>query len=735
MKLFQRTLLSFAGAIFLQALLAGTALAAIFGSMQSEDAAKELKSEAESAYGAFNAWKLAFWKDITELADDGRLSRLVEGSRSSPLDSFPVMESLRQRLVGSGAESVYIEDRTRGAGRFLYRDPHDSYAPDSSVLACGRPHPYIEIVSTAGGIWFTGVVRIAPRARRPLDVFLLKRIDENLVSHLSYDPMVAVVVSDGTMNVVRGNSGSAAGARGVMESADDFLALLKSRQLDISYVRFPRREGPAGGYAAVAQQSGPVTTPDGPKSLILSTVLSYRLYEERAARINGAVLTVSLIAAALTIAVALALARSIVDPVRRLTTAMRRMEKGDYGAEVLGRAGGEIGELLEGFNLMARKLEADKSELEAYIEEIEGLQLYRERVIDAIREGLAVVDAGGAIEGFNRAFAELFSPAPAGSPALGATDAALFDRELLGMVRDIALDPAAAGATLRRSSSGRTFDVKLYPLGAVPRQARGRCIVIVEDVSDRLAAEARMIQADRLASMSMLSAGVAHEINNPLSSILSNVQNLMSEMPGGESGEALRIVERETRRIARIVRQLLDFSAPRYPGAARFEYPPRCSPSTVIADLVILVGYPFRAEGSVRIVQDIAADCPDAAITEDELKQVLLNLIKNALESIDGRGKIVVRAAAVPEGVELSVTDSGPGIPEEALGRIFDPFFTTKEHNGGEPAGIGLGLSVVYGIVTTRGGRITAENDSTGQGGAVLRVVLPAAAEAQGGMT
>ncbi|MGO8695931.1 MAG: sensor histidine kinase [Rectinemataceae bacterium] len=612
MKLFQRTLLSFAGAIFLQAALAGAALATIFGSMQTEDAARELKTEAESAYGAFNAWKLAFWKDINELAENGRLLHLVESARLSPSDVYAVEEALRQGLAGSGAESVFVEDGFSGRGRFLYRDPHDRGAPDGSRLSVARAHPYIEIVSTPEGLWFVGVVRIAPAARRPLDVFLLKRIDENLVSQLSYDPMVAVVVSDGIRNILGRYPGASGDGRHPLENAGDFIGRIAGMRPENSYVLFPRRDGPAGSYAAVLQQSGSVSTPGGEATLTVSTVLSYELYEVRASRINGAVLAVSLIVAAFTIAAALALTRSIVDPVRRLSAAMRCVEEGDYGAAVQGRAGGELGELLTGFNGMARKLEADKSELDAYM-------------------------------------------------------------------------------------------------------------------SQRLAAEARMIQADRLASMSMLSAGVAHEINNPLSSILSNVQNLISEAPEGESVEALRIVERETKRIARIVRQLLDFSAPRYPGASSSEPFPRCSPAAVIDDLVILVGYPFRAEGRIRIVQDVAADCPDAAIAEDELKQVLLNLMKNALESIGERGTIVVGASAAPEGVELSVSDDGPGIPEEALGKIFDPFFTTKASRAEGAVGIGLGLSVVYGIVTTRGGRISAENDPKGSGGAVLRVLLPAA--------
>lgn len=732
MKLFQRTLLSFAGAIFLQAVLAGAALAAIFGSMQTEDAARELKTEASAAYDVFNAWKLAFWKDVNDLVDDGRLEQLVAASESSPLRVFAVEERLRQGLIGSGAESVYIKDERSGAGRFLFRDPRDRYAPDGDRLACRRSHPYIDMVSTAGGLWFVGVVRIAPRARLPLDVFLLKRIDEALASQLSYDPMVAVIVSDGMRDIVGRYSSSrpAAGGEPWLENAQSFLKDVSSKRQENSYTLYPWHKGPGGGYAGVVQQSGLVATPDGEAPLVLSTVLTYEAYEARAVRLNGAVMVISLIVAAFTILIALALTRSIVGPIRRLSTAMRCIEEGDYGATAQGPAAGEISDLFAGFNGMARKLETDKSELDVYIEEIEGLREYAERIIDAIHEGLAVVDPEGKIESANRAFAALFGLERPEGLVLSGLANGVFDGALMDSLRATALSTAVHGPTLRRGAHGRSFDIKLYPLGAAPRHGRSRCIVIVEDVSERLASEARVIQADRLASMSMLTAGVAHEINNPLSSILSNVQNLMSENDGGEGDEALRIVERETKRIARIVRQLLDFSTPRYRILTTDAISARCSPAAVIGNLVLLVGYPFRAEARVEIVQNVDPDCPDVAIGEDELTQILLNLMKNALEAIGGEGRIEVRGARAPQGVELSVTDSGPGIPEDIIGRIFDPFFTTKNSGAQGDVGVGLGLSVVYGIVTTRGGSIRAENSpaSVGRGrGATLRVFLPAA--------
>jgi two-component system NtrC family sensor kinase len=119
-------------------------------------------------------------------------------------------------------------------------------------------------------------------------------------------------------------------------------------------------------------------------------------------------------------------------------------------------------------------------------------------------------------------------------------------------------------------------------------------------------------------------------------------------------------------------------------------------------------------------------DLPDAAISEDELKQILLNLLKNALQAVGGEGLVRVETRLARGRVEISVADSGPGIPEDVIGRIFDPFYTTKHAQDGEgAAGIGLGLSVTYGIVTKRGGSIRAANEEGG--GAVFLVTLPAA--------
>jgi len=615
MKLFRRTLLSFAGVIVLEAGLASMAIATVVGSMQMDDAGREIRDEARGAFDSLNSWKLAFWKRINELAEDDDLRAAIAASRSSPADDRSVIVALRERLSYSGAGAVLLVDARRGLSRLLVFDPSEQQIPDNRRFVVRLPHPYIEVVSAPEGFWFSGEVRLAPDSPRPLDVFLLKRIDRRLVGQLSWDPMVLEAVTDGTRTVVGAvaSTSSRREENALAATMANFLDYLGRFRRAGAWLSVPRLEGPSGGYGAISQVSGTAMAEEGERPFSLLIVLSLADYARRTARVNEAVLAASLLATLVTILLAFVLSRSIASPIRRLVGAMDRIGEGDYRISVKGPVTGEIGELLDGFHSMARKLENDRLELDARI---------------------------------------------------------------------------------------------------------------------------------------------AHEINNPLSSILSNVQNLIEEGVGDEDEtEVLRLVERETRRIARIVRQLLSSSASAPGRVAEGADAIRCSPNEVARELVRLVGRPYRKEGRIRIELDADPDCPDAAIGEDELKQVLLNLVKNALRAVGGEGTVVVGTRRVPEGVLMSVSDSGGGIPDELLGRIFDPLFSAHREAGGRgrdreaaagssaPAGAkdlgdegtGLGLSVVWGIATGRGGSVTAVNDDhavEGRRGAVLRVVLPAAKEA-----
>jgi PAS domain S-box-containing protein len=728
MKLFQSTLLSFIGVISLQAVLTGAALSSIFGSMQGEDAARELSSEAANAYESFNAWKLAFWKDINEISEDPALVRAVERAAGSTARDRSVLGALSRHLAASAAVAVAVRDESLGDSRYLESGPDDAVLPDASSFSVQKKHPYVEILSSMGGLWFLGTVRIgqapAGTSGKGLDVFLLKRIDDALLGKLSYDPMVAldVAVPKVGPSITGIYAGTAASVRAGGQALDFARIIADRASGSRAYVVFPRMTWRGVSYSAVVQQTGSVALTGGERPVILAAVLSLAGYTARAATLQRSVLAVTVLVVAFTIVIAFVLSRSIVSPIRLLSTAMRRIEGGDFRAEVRGPGSGELGELLFGFNDMARKLAADKLELETHIAEIVGLKERGDGIIESIREGLAVIDADGRIESANSSFRSLFGSASAAPGAcIADIDRGPFDDSIVAAAQEALRHKESRGDITRRAPDGRSFEIKLYPLVAAIRPDEARCIVVVEDVSERLAYEERAIHAEKLASIGMLSAGIAHEINNPLSSILANVGNAISESSDPEAVASLRVVESETLRIARIVRQLLDFSAPRGSAECADGACPRCDPNAVVNELVRLVGYPFKGERRIDFLEVLEPDCPEAAIAEDELKQVILNLFKNALYAVGDSGCIWVETRSAADSVEIAVADDGPGIPDAMIGRIFDPFFTTKAGEGGA----GLGLSVAYGIVTKRGGSIRAANETNG--GALFVVTLPAA--------
>jgi signal transduction histidine kinase len=230
---------------------------------------------------------------------------------------------------------------------------------------------------------------------------------------------------------------------------------------------------------------------------------------------------------------------------------------------------------------------------------------------------------------------------------------------------------------------------------------------------------AQLIHAEKLSAVGKLASGVAHEINNPLTTILGQAHLLLSK-PASEVPphvrERLTIVTEEASRAARIVQDLLLFAR---------QHPPErrpCSLAEQVRRVLDLKGYQLQQDG-VRVVTELAPS-PNALGDENQLQQVLLNLVQNAHQAMANRpGEQVLTVRVWPAGrnVCLEVRDTGPGIPEEIMPRIFDPFFTTKPPGEGS----GLGLSVSYGIVTALGGVLRAENRP--EGGAAFVLELPSA--------
>ncbi len=230
---------------------------------------------------------------------------------------------------------------------------------------------------------------------------------------------------------------------------------------------------------------------------------------------------------------------------------------------------------------------------------------------------------------------------------------------------------------------------------------------VAERTRDLLAAKAEVAQGEKLASIGVLASGVAHELNNPLTGVLTFASLLRKKaLEGTEDAEDLDLVIRETKRCASIIRRLLDFAREKVPVKGYFDL------NQVLVDTVRFVERPVSLQ-QIEIKTALAPNIPNVWGDADLIKQVVLNLLVNAQQAIDGSGNIFVQSRSVapdraqnPSTVEVLVRDTGCGIPQANLERIFDPFFTSKEVG----KGTGLGLSVSYGIVKAHGGRITVES-------------------------
>jgi two-component system, NtrC family, sensor kinase len=243
---------------------------------------------------------------------------------------------------------------------------------------------------------------------------------------------------------------------------------------------------------------------------------------------------------------------------------------------------------------------------------------------------------------------------------------------------------------------------------------------LVKDIEERRLMEQQIAQADKLASLGQLSAGVAHEINNPLGIILGYTQMLLREMPpGSQNAEDLKIIEKHVKTCKTIVKDLLNFA--RSSATSDKAYQIR----VIIDDVLDFVQQHTDLEKH-RIVREYDADTPAMLLDEKKIKQVFVNLILNAVHAVGDEGTINIstRYDAKKKTVSVKVRDDGQGVAQKHLPRIFDPFFTTKPT--GE--GTGLGLSVSYGIVKNHGGDITVK--SAAGKGSTFTVRLPIRPEA-----
>ena len=360
--------------------------------------------------------------------------------------------------------------------------------------------------------------------------------------------------------------------------------------------------------------------------------------------------------------------------------------------------------------------------------EIEEQRRFMELTIDSLPMGVYVIDRDHRIQLWNRK-RETGLQGVSRDEAVGKPIFEILHRQPAGMLRTEFEDVFRTGDVQHLSmESSSTGELRYYRITKIPMRAAGaevtHVITIGEDVTEWRLAQERFAQAEKLAAVGQLAAGVMHEINNPLATIGICAESLGLALDdaraGGsaippESGEYLRIVESEVHRSKRIVDRLLEFSRPK-PLT-----PEPVDLNAVVEETLFLLKHHSRFKTFV-VVTDLAEPPPVARGNAEQLVQVLMALLLNAMDATAVPGEIHVRTDA-PRGarhVRLEVLDRGHGIPRSQLPRVFEPFYTTKAPG----RGTGLGLSICYGIVAEHGGRLEAE--STEGEGSVFRVLLPA---------
>jgi two-component system NtrC family sensor kinase len=347
--------------------------------------------------------------------------------------------------------------------------------------------------------------------------------------------------------------------------------------------------------------------------------------------------------------------------------------------------------------------------LSSQVEEVGRLQRYTQQIIESSPAAIAVVDSTGSLQSVNKAFGELVQGEPdvlVGQP---------FSRLL--PVDEL---PESQQGPRELSFRDATGEVRHLQISVAPfeEDQNGELrVIVLQDVSQRVAMENALKEQERLASLGMLAAGVAHEVNTPITGISSYAQMLLAETPEGDPRrELLEKVEKQTFRAARIVNNLLDFA--RKPDGEQASVPL----ATLLNECLVLLKERLvsknlhldwkQPEEEIRVKGNVG-----------ELQQVFTNLIVNAIDALEDGGQLKVQLEADARWVWASVEDNGHGIPMEDLEKIFQPFYSTKLAKGGT----GLGLSISYNIVHRHGGEIRVVSHS-GEGSRFI-VELPRVVE------
>lgn len=365
-------------------------------------------------------------------------------------------------------------------------------------------------------------------------------------------------------------------------------------------------------------------------------------------------------------------------------------------------------------NALVKELEKDRDRLKA---KLEVSQKYLNNILHTSETAIIVIDNKEKFTSWNKGAENIFGYTE--KEALGKPSSLLlpnadkyyqelnFIKENVKKSSDVLIID-----TERCTKDGRIIPVQLS-IARLPSkngEYSGRT-VIIKDVSLVKQLQQQIDQSEKLAVIGQLAAGIAHEIGNPLASISSLVQLIQRKNKDENLAEQLVIIKENIDRISKIVRELVDFSRPPSYEKVTIQI------TDIIKTAVGIVKYDKRVK-KVDFRTEFDFNMPLVKVVPDQLLQVFVNILINALDAINGTGNIFVKSFHDDDNIFISITDNGCGMDAETIGKIFDPFFTTKEVG----KGTGLGLSVSYSIIKKLNGEILVESEPNNGSTFIIRI-------------
>lgn len=698
MRFYVRTYLMIMLVILSSTLFSSILVRDIFLRTEQREISSQLKQEADTVNRNIHRKTQQFWQQLIEIDNH---NELITGIQNHTLSEEEILRKILSHIRPYGADFIITKkDDIHTIHQLSLNCPH----PDAVQAQRTRWHPSVRFEVFQSSLFKVGTLGIPIGESGFYDIFIMKEIDGQYCESLTYGT---------SSNVVLMHSGGPIIATLPVRSSPFELTAVQEASKQNNPLVFYDLDFEGKTYHMRFQH---VSRIEGTSSSLISAVL-YRsttleqMNIELQARMFLNLLAGALLASVITIFIS----RMVTKPMSRVHAAMGRIESRDYKVSltISKRQNREMKELYTNFNRMANQLYEDQEQQKQFIHEITLLKDFNEQIIESLEAGIATVTPEFIIDKHNIPFTAIFGYINSVNGAkLQEINSDCFSPRVMGRIAEIFTGKRFSYRQTRRLKFDRIVQLSFSSLSHSEDQTdEPRCLVVVEDITDKTKLEERMFQAERMNSLSILSAGVAHEINNPLGSVLINVQGMIDIERDAEKLKSLHWIEQDTRRISYIVKDMLDFSSSTEEQGGDIK-------QGVNDAITIIQRMDSFKRSQVQIFIDIPDNLPITVLSLQKIQQIVINMVQNALHAMGDKGELRISArnadlAAMKDPhIHVAISDSGTGIPKEVIPRIFDPFYTTKK-NG---TGTGLGLSVVYGLIHRCGGTITVntqENKGT----------------------